>query len=56
MSRFFQIPYHLSLTEASLFIITVTLCWQVVMQNIFIGLQYCVSVGDFVKMELVNSG
>lgn len=60
VSGFFQISHHWSLTETPLFIITVILCCQVVMQNayadIFIRLQYCLAVGDFVKMELVNSG
>ena len=60
VSGFFQISHHRSLTETLLFIITVIVCCQVVMQNayadIFIHLQYCLAVGDFVKMELVNSG
>lgn len=56
----FQISHHCSLTEMSLVIITVILCCQAVRQNayadIFICLQYCLAVGDFLNMKLVNSG
>lgn len=60
VSGFFQISHHPSLTETSLFKITVIWCCQLVMQNayadIFICLQYCLAVRNFIKMERVNSG